>query len=172
MLESLADTGVSAAGVIWLIHFSAKTGFHDGRKIDLIMRTSTGAAPRSQPEAKPAAQQDGSNGLLATVLDSLSDAKAEEIVTIDLKGKTSIGDFMVVATGRSQRHVGAIADQLADSLKDAGQREVRVEGTPHCDWVLVDAGDVIVHIFRPEVRDFYNLEKMWSADRPTDATAN
>jgi ribosome-associated protein len=136
------------------------------------MRTSTGAAPRSQPEAKSANKQDGSNGLLATVLDSLSDAKAEEVVTIDLKGKTSIGDFMIIASGRSQRHVGAIADQLVDSLKEVGQRQLRVEGTPHCDGVLVDAGDVIVHVFRPEVRDFYNLEKMWSADRPADAAAN
>lgn len=136
------------------------------------MRTSTGAAPRSRPEAKSANTQDGSNGLLATVLDTLSDAKAEDVVTIDLKGKTSIGDFMVIASGRSQRHVGAIADQLVDSLKDVGQRQLRVEGMPQCDWVLVDAGDVIVHVFRPEVRDFYNLEKMWSADRPTDAAAN
>lgn len=136
------------------------------------MRTSTGAASRGQPEAKSAITQDGSNGLLTTVLDTLSDAKAEDIVTIDLKGKTSIGDFMVIASGRSQRHVGAIADQLADALKGVGQRQLRVEGLPQCDWVLVDSGDVIVHVFRPEVRDFYNLEKMWSADRPADTTAN
>jgi ribosome-associated protein len=75
---------------------------------------------------------------------------------------------MVVASGRSQRHVGAMADQLVRKLKDEGFGRVRVEGLPHADWVLIDAGDVIVHIFRPEVREFYNLEKMWSADRPRE----
>jgi len=136
------------------------------------MRTSTEAASRSRPKATPAKKQQGSQELLATVLNSLSDAKAEEIVTIDLSGKTSIGDHMVIASGRSQRHVGAIADQVVEKLKESGARGLRVEGMPHCDWVLVDAGDVIVHVFRPEVRQFYNLEKMWSADRPADAAAN
>ena len=75
---------------------------------------------------------------------------------------------MVVASGRSQRHVGAMADQLIRKLKEKGFGRARVEGLPHADWVLIDAGDVIVHIFRPEVRDFYNLEKMWSADRPME----
>ena len=98
--------------------------------------------------------------MLSVVLKSLSDAKAEEIVSIDLKGKTSIADFMVVASGRSNRHVGAIADQVVDKLKKEGFRNVTVEGLPHCDWVLIDGGDVVVHIFRPEVREFYNLEKM------------
>jgi ribosome-associated protein len=106
--------------------------------------------------------------LLDVVLDTLDDAKAEQVVTIDIKGKTSIGDQMVVASGRSQRHVGAVADHLIRKLKDEGFGRARVEGLPHCDWVLIDAGDVIVHIFRPEVREFYNLEKMWSADRPME----
>jgi ribosome-associated protein len=106
--------------------------------------------------------------LLDVVLDTLDDAKAEHVVTIDIKGKTSIGDQMVVASGRSQRHVGAVADHLIRKLKDEGFGRARVEGLPHCDWVLIDAGDVIVHIFRPEVREFYNLEKMWSADRPME----
>jgi ribosome-associated protein len=106
--------------------------------------------------------------LLDVVLDTLDDAKAEDVVTIDIKGKTSIGDQMVVASGRSQRHVGAVADHLIRKLKDEGFGRARVEGLPHCDWVLIDAGDVIVHIFRPEVREFYNLEKMWSADRPME----
>jgi len=114
---------------------------------------------------------DASAGVLTTVLDSLSDAKAEDIVAIDLAGKTSIGDHMVIASGRSQRHVGAIADQLRDKLKSEGHGNVRIEGIPHCDWVLIDAGDIIVHIFRPEVRQFYNLEKMWSAERPNDPVA-
>jgi ribosome-associated protein len=106
--------------------------------------------------------------LLDVVLDTLDSAKAEDVVTIDIKGKTSIGDQMVVASGRSQRHVGAVADHLIRKLKDEGFGRARVEGLPHCDWVLIDAGDVIVHIFRPEVREFYNLEKMWSADRPME----
>lgn len=106
--------------------------------------------------------------LLDVVLDTLDDAKAEDVVCIDLKGKTSIGDQMVIASGRSQRHVGAVADHLVRKLKEEGFGRARVEGLPHCDWVLIDTGDIIVHIFRPEVREFYNLEKMWSADRPME----
>ncbi len=132
------------------------------------MHTSTEAAPRSRPTPASAAKLQGETGLLAIVLTSLSDAKAEEIVSIDLHGKTSIGDHMVIASGRSQRHVGAIADQVMEKLKDGGHRNLRVEGMPQCDWVLIDGGDVIVHVFRPEVRQFYNLEKMWSVDRPAD----
>lgn len=98
----------------------------------------------------------------AAVITSLEDAKAEEIVSIDITGKSSIGDAMVVASGRSHRHVGAIADRLTRDLKEAGHGSAHVEGLPHCDWVLVDTGDVIIHIFRPEVREFYNIEKMWS----------
>jgi len=98
------------------------------------------------------------------VLAQLEDAKAEDTITIDLTGKTTIADFMVVTCGRSNRQVGAIADRLLKAFGEAGVKNVRVEGMPHCDWVLIDAGDVIVHIFRPEVRAFYNLEKMWSAD--------
>ena len=98
------------------------------------------------------------------VLASLDDAKAEDTVTIDIQGKSALGDFMVVTSGRSHRHVGAIADRLVSDLKQASLGPVRVEGLPHCDWVLIDAGDLIVHIFRPEVRDFYNLEKMWMAE--------
>lgn len=89
--------------------------------------------------------------------------KAEDTVTIDLAGKTSIADVMVVTSGRSSRHVGAVADHIVQDLSKAGVPDVRVEGTPHCDWVLIDAGDVIVHVFRPEVRAFYNLEKMWAS---------
>jgi ribosome-associated protein len=89
--------------------------------------------------------------------------KAEDTVTIDLTGKTAIADTMVVTSGRSNRHVGAVADRLMEGLKGAGVPDVRVEGMPHCDWVLIDAGDVIVHVFRPEVRAFYNLEKMWAS---------
>ena len=110
-------------------------------------------------------------GLLNTILAQLGDAKAEEIVTIDLNGKAAIADNMVVASGRSSRHVGAIADQLIEKLKQAGRKGLRVEGMPHCDWVLVDAGDVVVHVFRPEVRSFYNLEKLWSEHAPQERLA-
>ena len=96
--------------------------------------------------------------------------KAEDTVTIDLTGKTSIADSMVVTSGRSSRQVGAIAERVVEDLGKAGARCVRVEGMPHCDWVLIDAGDVIVHVFRPEVRAFYQLEKMWAHGQPQART--
>jgi ribosome-associated protein len=100
---------------------------------------------------------------LETVLASLEDSKAENIVPIDIQGKSILGDHMVVASGRSHRHVAAVADHLLKALKDAGFGNARVEGLAAADWVLIDSGDIIVHIFRPEVREFYNLEKMWMA---------
>jgi ribosome-associated protein len=106
--------------------------------------------------------------LRATTRFCLDDMKAEDVVEIDLVGKTSIADVMMVASGRSHRHVGAIAERVLEVLKSRGFGPVRVEGLPACDCVLIDAGDVIVHIFRPEVRGFYNLEKMWGADRPRE----
>jgi ribosome-associated protein len=100
------------------------------------------------------------------ILSRLDDEKAQDIVFIDLKDKSSIADGMIVASGRSHRHVGAMADHLLRMLKDNGYGRARVEGLPHCDWVLIDAGDVIVHLFRPEVRAFYNIEKIWSVEPP------
>jgi ribosome-associated protein len=132
------------------------------------MRSAREGARRGTPPTGLASLRAGPSDLLDAVLDTLDAAKAEDVVTIDLRGKTSIGDHMVLASGRSQRHVGAVADQLIRKLKDEGYGRARVEGQPHCDWVLIDTGDVIVHIFRPEVREFYNLEKMWSADRPME----
>lgn len=87
--------------------------------------------------------------------------KGEDTLTIDLRGKSTIADYMVVTSGRSNRHVGSVADRVVEDLHKAGL-SARVQGQPHCDWVLIDAGDVIVHVFRPEVRSFYNLEKMWA----------
>lgn len=101
----------------------------------------------------------------------LDDMKAQEIVEIDLAGKTALADTMMIASGNSQRHVGSIADRIVEQLKERGFGRVKVEGMPTCDWVLIDAGDLIVHVFRPEVRSFYNLEKMWGADRPIDRVA-
>jgi ribosome-associated protein len=132
------------------------------------MRSPREGARSGTPPSGLASFRAKPNSLLDVVLDTLDDAKAEDVVCIDLKGKTSIGDQMVVASGRSQRHVAAVADHLIRKLKDDGFGRARVEGLPHGDWVLIDAGDVIVHIFRPEVREFYNLEKMWSADRPME----
>ena len=131
----------------------------------------TGRA-RRRPVAKRVAPQPSSATLLDLVLVALDDAKAEDIVSIDVADKTSLGDYIVIASGRSQRHVGAVADQIQKKLKEAGHGRVRVEGLPQCDWVLVDAGDVIVHVFRPEVREFYNLEKLWTPDRTPDVTAH
>jgi ribosome-associated protein len=122
-------------------------------------------SPKIQSTEAAAPQTD----MIDLVLRSLDDAKAEQTVHIDITGKSSLSDHMVVTSGRSHRHVGAVADQLARDLKDAGFGKPRVEGLPHCDWVLVDGGDVIVHIFRPEVREFYNIEKMWAVDFAADA---
>jgi ribosome-associated protein len=135
------------------------------------MRNSTGTALTGKPKGASRRAPADQAKLLTIVLDILSDGKAEDIVTIDLAGKTTIADAMVVASGRSQRHVGALADQVLEKLKSEGVKGTRVEGLPLCDWVLIDAGDVVVHIFRPEVRQFYNLEKMWSAERPNDPVA-
>nr|WP_245293829.1 ribosome silencing factor [Methylobrevis pamukkalensis] len=105
---------------------------------------------------------DRSAALLAAIISSLEDSKAEEIVAIDIAAKTPIADHMVVASGRSHRHVAAIAEHLLSNVKDAGFGNAAVEGLTASDWVLIDAGDVIVHVFRPEVRTFYNIEKMWA----------
>lgn len=114
------------------------------------------------PRERAAAQQTEPKAAVDIISSSLEDSKAEDIVTLEITGKSALADHMIVASGRSHRHVGAIADQVLRNLKSAGFGSAKVEGLPHCDWVLVDAGDVIAHIFRPEVRDFYNIEKMWS----------
>ncbi len=100
------------------------------------------------------------------VLSRLDEDKAEDVVVIDLQGKSPIADLIIVASGRSQRHVSALADHLLRTLKEGGFGKAQVEGLPQADWVLIDAGDVIVHLFRPEVRSFYQIEKIWSVDSP------
>lgn len=142
------------------------------RDIAHTMRTALEGVAKGITPIEALSGKDASKALLENVRHWLDEAKAEEIVVIDLEGKTTIGDFMVIATGRTDRHVGAIADQLQRKLKETGLGRTRVEGTEACDWVLIDTGDLIIHVFRPEVRDFYNLEKMWSADRPGEATAH
>jgi ribosome-associated protein len=101
---------------------------------------------------------------LNMILSRLDDMKAEETVTIDLRGKSAFSDYMIVTTGRANRHVGAIAENVTKALKENGIKGIHVEGLPNCDWVLIDSGDVIVHVFRPEVREFYNLERLWMQD--------
>jgi ribosome-associated protein len=121
-------------------------------------------APVSETSASEDDQRLPAGQLEELILTRLDEDKAEDVVFIDLKDKSSVADAMIVASGRSQRHVGALADHLLRALKEQGHGRCRVEGLPHCDWVLIDAGDVIIHIFRPEVRSFYNIEKIWSVD--------
>jgi ribosome-associated protein len=117
-------------------------------------KTSTQAAVlKAQPDA---------DKTLNMILSRLDDMKAEETITIDLRGKSAFSDYMIVTSGRVNRHVGAIAENLAKGLKETGVKSLHIEGLPNCDWVLIDSGDVIVHIFRPEVREFYNLERLWT----------
>ena len=130
------------------------------------MPSSTAAAPRGVSRSD---QDDASKTLHDLVLRSLDEDQAVEVTSIPLKGKTSIADHMVIASGRSTRQVASMAQKLAEKIKGELKREVRVEGLPTADWVLLDAGDVIVHLFRPEVRSFYNLEKMWAFDQPAPA---
>ena len=119
------------------------------------------AVKNAAPSASEAAAYSAED-VLKAVTTSLEDSKAENITTIDIRKKSALGDYMLVASGRSHRHVAAICDHLMRALKDAGYGSVRVEGLQAADWVLIDTGDVIVHVFRPEVREFYGIEKMWS----------
>ena len=116
----------------------------------------------------PADQNIPSMSMLDLVLNTLQDNKAEDVVTIDLRGKSQMADHMVIATGRSTRQVGAISSKLADRIKLVMGISSRIEGKGAGDWVLVDAGDIIVHVFRPEVREFYQLEKMWLPSSDTE----
>jgi ribosome-associated protein len=126
-----------------------------------LSRAGETSTPIAALKARPDADE-----TLNLILSRLDDMKAEETVTIDLRGKSSITDYMVVTSGRANRHVGAIAENVAKGLKESGIASPHVEGMPNCDWVLIDSGDVIVHVFRPEVREFYNLEKMWTSEKP------
>jgi len=124
----------------------------------------TPAAPAAAPAGAYLSGRHDGGALLSAVLASLDDDKAEDIVTIPLAGKSEMADHMVIATGRSSRQVAAISEKLADRLKAELGLIVRMEGKELGDWVLIDAGDAIVHVFRPEVRDFYQLEKMWTGE--------
>jgi ribosome-associated protein len=135
------------------------------------LRTALSKKAEIMPSPAGMVQNDDPSMALKSVLASLEDSKAENIVSIDIQGKSSLGDYMVVASGRSHRHVAAVADHLLKALKDTGMRP-RVEGLGGADWVLIDAGDVIVHVFRPEVREFYSIEEMWQAPDLEDETVH
>ena len=136
-----------------------------------MIAASKDAAPGAA--TAPTSSDDSVEALHALILHQLDEDQAQETISIPLAGKSSIADHMVIASGRSTRHVSAIADKLAQRIKQETGRPVRVEGLPNADWVLIDAGDVIVHLFRPEVRSFYNLERMWSfGDAPPVAAVN
>ena len=133
-------------------------------------KTATKPARKTSTKAAALKAQPDADKTLNLILSRLDDMKAEDTVTIDLRGKSAFSDYMVVTTGRVNRHVGAIAENVSKGLKESGIATPHVEGMPNCDWVLIDSGDVIVHIFRPEVREFYNLERLWTQG-PTAAKA-
>ena len=132
----------------------------------VVLRKKDQALPSSSPQPLKAAKAsaDDIRALADSVVNNLEDDKAEDIISIDLQGKSSLADMMIIASGRSARHVASIADHLSQTMKEVTGRPVKVEGLPNADWVLLDIGDIIVHLFRPEVRTFYNLEKIWADD--------
>jgi ribosome-associated protein len=139
-----------------------------------VAKTATKTAPKTarKTSTKAAALKalPDADKTLNLILSRLDDMKAEETVTIDLRGKSAFSDYMIVTSGRANRHVGAIAENVAKSLKENGIKSLHIEGLPNCDWVLIDSGDVIVHVFRPEVREFYNLERLWTQGPTVAAT--
>jgi len=148
--DSLSDSLIVHVAVTWMKGQTLPTVHAKGKTLTVL--------PQSQERGADAAAR-----ALELVLASLEDSKAEDIVTINIAGKSALGDYMVVVSGRSSRHVVAICDHLITDLKDEGFGTARVEGQETGDWVLIDTGDIIIHVFRPEIREFYNIEKMWAA---------
>jgi len=156
----------SMAAPAW-VFFPTRLDPHSATEI----RARRAEAPKRRPRRpkRPAKTPDGSAELLRRILASLDDSLAEDVVTVDLAGKTTIADYMVIASGRSSRQVVSMADHLAEALR--GHARVSIEGKAQGDWVLIDAGDIIVNLFRPEIRLFYNLEKMWGEALPDTEAA-
>jgi len=148
-------------------NFEPRNPYQEDNLSNLVQK---GSEPITSPKSS-SAEINSVEDVYSLTITSLEDAKAEQIQPINISEKSSIGDYMIIASGRSHRHVGAIAGQLLRDLKEAGVKTPRIEGQQNGDWVLIDIGDIIVHLFRPEVRDFYNLEKMWMLPiaSPTDA---
>ena len=146
---------------------------YDPKELTLTPALEPPNAPSTPIDRGPPldTQGAGAESLEALILAKLDEDKAEDLVLIDLKDKSPLADSIIVASGRSQRHVAAMADRLLRTLKEAGLGKAAVEGLPHADWVLIDAGDVIIHLFRPEVRAFYQIEKIWSVTAPERAAA-
>ncbi|WP_411819196.1 ribosome silencing factor [Hyphococcus formosus] len=161
-LDAQHGTAATGKAALGLVRDSDRTDLYETDGND---QKSKAVLANLSPEQR-------SQKILSLILQELEDDKAENVVTIDLVGKTDIADAMVVASGRSQRHVGAMADKVVSCLKAAGLANPKVEGASACDWVLIDAEDVIVHLFRPEVREFYNLERVWSEAAHIAAKAN
>ncbi len=137
-----------------------------------MTKAQSASAPHADDRPNPLADAEPGS-LHALVLEQLDEDQAQDVVSIPLEGKSSIADHMIIASGRSTRQVASIAQKLAEKIKQAGHGPVRLEGLPTADWVLLDAGDIIVHLFRPEVRSFYNLERMWAfGDAPPVAAGN
>lgn len=153
----LSVPGIAAKGTLTLSLQPA----HDAQK-PVIESQSLETTTLSTMAEGEASGQNSDMSLETLIVNRLDDDKAQDIVCIDLKGKSSVADTLIIASGRSHRHVGALADHVVRALKEAGHGKAKVEGLPACDWVLIDVGDVVVHIFRPEVRAFYNIEKIWS----------
>lgn len=135
----------------------------------LTTALAKGFVAKAVPKSKDSGV-DAAVNALKTVLASLDDSKAEDIVSLDIAGKSALADFMVVVSGRSNRHVSAICEHLLKDYKDAGFGTARVEGLETGDWVLIDTGDIIVHVFRPEVREFYGIERMWAVPEVSEDT--
>jgi len=151
--------------VAWRCYIIGCIALQEDKSLPYVDTTATAARPDPVPAAPLS-----SAALLDLVLTSLDDDKADDIVTIDLRDRSAMADHMVICSGRSTRQVSAIATKLLDRLKARFRLSARVEGKDIGDWVLIDTGDVVVHIFRPEVREFYQLEKMWQ--EPASAPAN
>lgn len=134
------------------------------KRINLVTSLQAGSTSKSARPQTPSSVSYSAEDVLDAIVTSLEDSKGEDLSTIDIRGKSALGDYMVIVSGRSHRHVAAIADHLLRELKTKGYGPAKVEGLQAADWVLIDTGDVIVHIFRPEVRDFYGIEKMWTME--------
>lgn len=141
---------------------------HNQRGFTLVTSLQAGSAEKSASPQAPSSAGYSAEEVLNAIVSSIEDSKGEDLSTIDIRGKSALGDYMVIASGRSHRHVSAIADHLQRALKNEGYGPVKVEGEQAADWILIDTGDVIVHIFRPEVREFYGIEKMWNMDESTE----
>jgi ribosome-associated protein len=128
----------------------------------VLPKSASTRTRKTSTQAAALKAQSDADKTLKMILSRLEDMKAEETVTIDLRGKSAFSDYMIVTSGRANRHVGAIAENVVKGLKETGIKGIHIEGLPNCDWVLIDSGDVIVHVFRPEIREFYNLERLWT----------